>query len=174
MRLAGVHAAPRCRGFTLFELIATLLVAAILVSAAMPPFTSLLQSYRTKALTTTLQDALQTARIVAVERNVTVRVKPVSAGWSSGWSVYADLDADGAYDAAKDLLIQQVPSTDFPRSVSLLASSNASVVFRPNGEISGTPPVFQVCPARKGTLGARRITLVTTGHLRVVPTERCT
>ncbi|MBL8473333.1 MAG: GspH/FimT family pseudopilin [Rhodocyclaceae bacterium] len=77
----------RSRGFTLVELMATLVVAGILVTMAVPALSNLLNNQRVKTASFDLYTALTYARSEAVKRNTDVKVAPNGTTWSSGWRV---------------------------------------------------------------------------------------
>src|SRR5690606_12240702 len=100
----GFRAAP---GFTLVELMVTLAVAAILVTMAVPGFTSLINSNRLGSTANQLVAAVQSARIEAVRRNARVVMCRSVVGASCAgagdewpaWIVFVDTGADGNLDA---------------------------------------------------------------------------
>lgn len=80
----------RNRGFTLVELMATLVVAGILVTVAVPALGTLLENQRIKTASFDLYSALSYARSEAVKRNgnIVLAAGASSGGtWSSGWRV---------------------------------------------------------------------------------------
>ena len=70
-------------GFTLIELMISLVILAILLSLGMPAFTGILESSRTKAAASGFAMGLQQARADAISRNTTVWFipEPGFAGW---------------------------------------------------------------------------------------------
>lgn len=75
---------PRERGFTLIELMVTLVVVAILVAMATPSFADFFERYRLRSAVDDTIAVFAQARQAAVEadRNVTVKVDP--AAWCVG------------------------------------------------------------------------------------------
>ena len=76
---------PRCRpasGFTLVELMVTLAVAAILLTLAIPSFTSVINGNRLTTTANELVGSLQLARTEAIRRNARVQVCRSSDGTS--------------------------------------------------------------------------------------------
>ena len=80
----------RLRGFTLTELLITIVIAAMIVSAAIPALISSTQNNRLTAYSNELITALNIARIKAIETGRAVSVCPSSNGiacaGSSDWS----------------------------------------------------------------------------------------
>ena len=80
----------RQRGFTLVELVVTLVIASVLATVAMPGMSTMLVSNRIRTSGTDLMSALLLARSEAIKRNGQVAVQPAIAGdWSQGWIVEA-------------------------------------------------------------------------------------
>ena len=82
----------RLGGFTLIELMMTMVVVGILVTLAAPSFNDFVLKSRVNSATTELQMSLLLARSEAAKRNSGVTITPVNtAAWTQGWSVtYVD------------------------------------------------------------------------------------
>lgn len=86
------------RGFTLIELMITLVVLTILLSWAVPSFRTAIQNNRITAQSNSFLSALSTARSEAVKRGVRVSVCASAdmatcsgaATWETGWIVFSD------------------------------------------------------------------------------------
>jgi type IV fimbrial biogenesis protein FimT len=89
-------------GFTLMELMVTITIAAILLGAAIPSFTSIITSNRLTTYANELVTALNYARSEAVKRGiqVTVRSKGASTHWESGWDVFVDINGNETFNDA--------------------------------------------------------------------------
>ncbi len=70
-------------GFTLIELMISLVILAILLSLGMPAFTEILESSRTKAAASGFAMGLQRARAEAISTNRTVTFTPTGTGWTT-------------------------------------------------------------------------------------------
>lgn len=95
-------------GFTLVELMIVIVIAAILVTLAGPSFSDFLNNTRQNSAQSQLLADLNRARSEAIKRNARILVCSANAagtgcanttGWSGGWLVCRDVDADGACDA---------------------------------------------------------------------------
>lgn len=85
-------------GVTIFELMVTLIVAAILLSIAVPSFSNLYDKNRVKGAAEEMSAQLQFARSEAIARNINV-VVDVTGG--ANWCVGVD-DTDAACDCTTD------------------------------------------------------------------------
>ncbi|MDE1168122.1 MAG: GspH/FimT family pseudopilin [Pseudomonas sp.] len=85
--------ASRRNGFTLIEMLVTVVVLGILATIAIPSFTSLINNNRADSETSDLYRTLNYARLEAITRGVNVRVVPATAGtWNGILNVYASAD----------------------------------------------------------------------------------
>ena len=82
----------RLNGFTLIELMMTMVIVGILVTLAAPSFNNFVLKSRVNSAATELQMSLLLARSEAAKRNSGVTITPVNtAAWTQGWSVtYVD------------------------------------------------------------------------------------
>ncbi|MDQ3202971.1 MAG: GspH/FimT family pseudopilin [Pseudomonadota bacterium] len=92
----------RTKGFTLIELLVALAVFLILITMAVPAFTRSVQSTKADTEIGDLKRALNYARLEAIDRGNTTRLRPTTAGgaWTGEISVY-----DGTGDLAKVLRV---------------------------------------------------------------------
>lgn len=96
----------RALGFTLIELVVTMTVGAILLSAAVPAFQDLMRNNRLTAQANSMVAAIQLARSEALKRRVKIYVSATDeADWAKGWEVWADLDDDADQDDGEKLRI---------------------------------------------------------------------
>ncbi len=109
------------QGFTLVELMMTLVVLAILLGIAVPSFTSLIASQKIKTAASSLQSSLLRTRSEALKRNTDVTLAPTETGqWNAGWTI-------------------SVPSTNLSTNGAVAAvtiTGPASVVFRGSGRLT--------------------------------------
>ncbi|WP_444920977.1 GspH/FimT family pseudopilin [Microbulbifer sp. CnH-101-G] len=148
----------RQRGFTLVELMVTLMVMAILVSIAMPSFTNSINNNRSIALSEEFIGALSYARSEAVKRGAAVSICASTDGasctaadtWSQGWIVFVDVAVDDntippnvgavlrSWEADENAVItvEQGAATNFIRYTSLgtLGRFNQTTI---NSKVSG-------------------------------------
>jgi type IV fimbrial biogenesis protein FimT len=149
---------PKQHGMTLVELMVTLAVAAILVSAALPSLSDMAANNRLSALNNQLVSSLNYARSEAVKRRYDVALCVrnsagtacnASGGFESGWIIFTDCNGDGAVTAtnvcdldgngvnesAEVILQDNLPNADGVTISSFHASSPRLIRYRPNGTV---------------------------------------
>lgn len=153
----------RQHGFTLVELMITIMVAAILLVVAVPAMQTLVQNNRLTTQTNDFVSALQLARSEAAKRNRQITVTTRSAG--GGWEV---LDNQIALRVVQPLT----------GGNNLSAPTGAwPLQFRPDGGVTtgGAFPLrFDLCPPEEESgVRARQVQLDLTGRVSSRTCERC-
>ena len=165
---------PTQQGFSIIELLVTLVIVSILLSIAGPQFSAFMSNNRMAATINDMNSSLHLARTEAIKRNSFVSLCP-STNWSSetpscdptssfaeGWIVFIDANGDGTpdltVDADEDLLKSHQAINE---GMDLKAGSGASelagdqfIIFQPSGypmvSLAGKQAVFnlQLCDDR--------------------------
>ena len=123
----------RTKGFTLPELLAAVAVLVILITLAVPGFTRSIQSSKADTEMGDLQRAINFARLEAIDRGVTTRLRPSAggSGWTGELSVY-----DGTGTAANVLRVVPAMSSGatltLPSGVSALDFNNLGGLAAPS------------------------------------------
>lgn len=102
------------RGFSLFETVAALAVASVLMAVSARPATDMFHSFRLQAFTADLLHPLMLARSQAVKGNVRVTVCKSADGiactpdgfWEQGWILFEDRNRNGTREPDEPLLRQ--------------------------------------------------------------------
>ncbi len=172
------------QGFTIFELVMTVAVGALLVTLAVPSFNAMLQNNRLTSQINEFVATLQLARSEAVKRNQTVilcatddpAADPLDctggADWDTGWIVFADADSDGAPAATADecnagadcIIAVHAPVEGSNTLRGEPAAVSDSIAYQPNG-VSDDSGTFILCDPR-GAAHAKAIVVSTTGRPR--------
>lgn len=135
-------------GFTLIELMITLIVVAIVVAIAAPSFGQMIRENRAATQANNVLTSIHLARSEAINRNLQVTMRrnsDTNSLWEEGWQIFTDWDSDAVFDGdAEDkdcsvedqecLLFVQEP---LPTDITLRTGGNYAValVFLPSGEI---------------------------------------
>jgi type IV fimbrial biogenesis protein FimT len=117
---SSIRSAHQCRqlGLTLVETMATLAVAAILLTAAVPPMQDFITRNRMSAEVNTFVASTYLARSEAVKRlqNVFLCSSDSSLSgcsdskdWESGWIVFVDNDNSGGFSTGDTILQRNAP-----------------------------------------------------------------
>ena len=85
-------------GYTLMELMVTITIAGVLLSIAIPNFTSVISSNRLTTYANELVTALNFARSEAIKRGQYVVVSKTGTNWEDGWNVFVDNDVSNAFN----------------------------------------------------------------------------
>jgi type IV fimbrial biogenesis protein FimT len=134
----------RPRGFTLLEMLATIAVAGVLISIAVPNMSSFLRSQQVTTAADGLNSAVAQARTIAAASNSYVSVAAIGGDWRNGWQVFKEGGTpDGAYAPGTDTLIAQ--HDQLPPGISV-----ASATVPPGlGYVSFSPVGYsQTVPAK--------------------------
>ena len=137
----------RAKGFSLIELLVTVSLVGILAAIAIPSFSSVIRNSKADAEVTTLQRALNFARLEAINRGVATKVLPVSGtAWNSELMVVlssastADkaLRRIGAMTSGATVTATNVTAIEFNNLGGLQAPSTAVAMAYALGTISKT------------------------------------
>lgn len=150
-------------GFTLIELMVTIVVAGVLLTLAVPGFRAMVAANRATALANEMVTALNLARSEAIKRGAPVTICRGdgcdASDWADGWAVFVDANANGALDDGE--LLRQWSAVKGDPQVSLGASS---VTFNNLGAPGAAVTVDITLPGCQGQQG-RRIDISPVGRI---------
>ncbi|MFT4519508.1 MAG: type IV fimbrial biogenesis protein FimT [Halioglobus sp.] len=162
-------------GFTLVELMITLVIASVLMSIGAPSFNKMVRDNRMVAEANSLRGVLSSARSAAQTLRATVTLcrsedgLTCSAGdWNVGYIAFMDTDQDGVLDDPDDADGEQILQRGQAPSalVAIDFSQGANVLrFDRSGNTLGTSGTFTFCDMR-GAKEARGIVVSPVGALR--------
>jgi type IV fimbrial biogenesis protein FimT len=129
----------RSAGFTLLELLMTIVIAGVLLTLAVPSFIDTIRNNRILASANNLISGVNTARAEAIRRSRMVSICPSADGascstdWSAGWMVYVEKDVVKAGDAPNIDTILQVNDAVTKTSVARTAGTKDYIRFTSRG-----------------------------------------
>jgi len=164
-------------GFTLVELLVTIVVLSILLGLAVPAFRSFMQNDQQWTQTNSLILSLNTARSDAIKNDLAAGAKVCSSNtglgctgtpWQLGWIV---LGADPANPGNPPKVLQAVGALPTGTTLNEL-NNNLSITFLSNGALNTspaalnavTPVVFKMCDVR-GAAFARYLQVTLMGRV---------
>jgi len=169
-------------GVTLLELMVALAIAAILLTMALPGFSSLARSSRLSSVTNEFVSSLHLARSEAIKRNSHVVMCKsatggscaASGGWNQGWLMFHDGNNNAVLDIGETVILTRQP---FPEGLSFEGNGWIAryISYTPSGATRTTSGILQVgtltvCEQSAGPTSARQIVISRTGRPRTVKT----
>lgn len=146
------------RGFTVIELMITIVVLGILATVAVPGFGEIYKQNRLATQANTIIAAINYARNETINQNNNVLIAPVVAGtdWSGGWTVSVGGTVLRNFEGFKK---------------TALTSSAATFTYQADGSIVGTNPITLTltpsdCPTGKDHM--RVVTISLSGQASTV------
>jgi len=140
-------------GFTLIELMMATVVFAIILTAAIPAFRSMMERESVPQVAKILEKAIQAARVQARSRSTTVILRPTNTLWNAGFEVIW-VDA-----SSNSHLLRQYPAVP---NVATITSSDFSranpLTFNPDGQAARTGS-FSLTPSDEDSTSSCQYTL---------------
>ena len=147
-----------CPGFTLVELLVTVLVAGVTLAIAAPAFSAMLERNRAATTFHQLTASLAGARLAAVRMGRPVTLCPSLDGlrcrrdlvWDDGWVTYLDPGRSEQPASAGDIIQHLQPAG---RSLAVRSSiGRHRIRFQPSGWASGANLTLRVCSRAQARL----------------------
>lgn len=165
-------------GATLLELIVVLAVSTILLTIAVPGFSSLFHATRLTSATNALVASLHVARSEAIKRSQRVVLCPApagdvcagSGGWQQGWMVFHDANNNAQRDAGEPVVLTHPPLPAGLR-VTSKGSTAGYISYTPAGDTQQVGGAWQagtltLCHASASPDAARQVVIYRTGRPR--------
>ncbi len=186
---------PPSTGFSILELMVTVVVVAILASVAFPMLTSVMRSARITSNANDLVAGLQLARSEAVKRRAIVRVCRTDqfneavpecgsgVGWESGWIIFVDAGGDGAFDDGADTIVRRNDAFEGDRAEPTVFVTPAGggtvaneIAYDPNGfpvvgNIGAGGSALVFCDDRALDAAGRALLISPTGRPNIRPLD---
>lgn len=168
----------RLLGFTLTELIITLVLVAIFITFVLPSYYTMIQNNHIVNIVNNLSAGINLAKMEAIKRGVKVSICPAAnvalttcgsaSQWTQGWLVFTDADHNNAVDAVTNL----VRINDVLGSGVVVNASSNMISF--DGSGFTTTGTFTLSVSATGCTGnnMRTLNLSSSGRLSIVK-SRC-
>lgn len=150
-------------GFTLVELMMTLVILAILLGVGVPSFNLVLQNVRSASLANDLTSGLNLARSEAITRSAQVDICPSNNGtscsgsWTDGWIVIVNATSE---------VLRRFPEPPAGATITQTPTANATISFGPLGQpVAGLTQLVAQVDGCSGDR-AREINLEPAGRVR--------
>ncbi|WP_312237415.1 Tfp pilus assembly protein FimT/FimU [Stenotrophomonas sp.] len=162
----------RSKGFTLVELMVTLVVLGVLAAIAFPNFRGTIRSNRVSTSNNELVGMLSLARSEAIRNKQGGGVCASTQGlacdgnWSDGLMAWSDLDGNGSFNGADTVLRFARGSTD----LAVTGPTPASIAFDARGRrrSAANQQILLAPAACKAGESNRTLTVNLSGQVRVV------
>lgn len=130
----GTVPAAANAGFTLIELMVTVVIVGVLASLAIPALQHMILSQEVRTAASDLQTSLYFARSEAIKRATNVAVVPTSSDWKNGWTVRI---------ASTSTVLRTEPAL----SSSLSSMTGSTITYRDDGHVTSTPATIVITTA---------------------------
>lgn len=133
----------RLHGFTLIEVMVVIALIAIMLTMAVPSFTTMVMNNRLSTQANSLVIAVNLARSEAIKRNRNVVLcrsangtSCAAGGWEQGWIIYVDADptdGPGVNTGAGDVILREFSALTGTNTLRASANYTASITYVPSG-----------------------------------------
>jgi len=163
------------RGFSLYELLMTMTLVALVLTLGIPSFGSIVANHRLKVEVNALFHAVHLARKGSIVRRRAVTICPSYDGlvcepsfdWSLGWMMFVNTDRD--YPVSRD--DDEAILSHHPVDIDTRIMSNRKTFTLRAIELRATNGTLVFCD-RGGRATARALVISYTGRPRVTRTDR--
>ncbi|WP_394200159.1 GspH/FimT family pseudopilin [Shewanella waksmanii] len=157
------------KGFTLVELMVTMVIAVILITVGVPSMKTMYEAYRSEGEIRRIQQSLLLTRNYAVSYGTRVTMCPTASSgcgtdWKDGFHIFIDGGAANSIDGT-DQVLQQF---DAFNSSDFVTFDGSSISFSPDGLVAtnSTSGTFVYCPGSKTSDESRGVTVSASGRIQ--------
>ena len=150
------------KGFTLIELMVTIVLAAIVISIALPSFERSIASSQLQSTTQDLIATINTARMQSVSTRQNITISPDGGSWSNGWAL-----AYGADAVEQDVAFETAGKVSVTREDSV-----GPITFLSRGGVVGGGAELSVCHS-DGAINGRTVSLNFLGKVTTATKVDC-
>lgn len=162
------------KGFTVLELVITILILSIGLALSIPSMSSMVNKNRADSHRNELYTSLLLARSEAAKSGSTVSLCPTtnasscvanSSNWKPGWLIFIDDNGDGSYDSTDDVILRVQEALSGELTL-VWAATNSTQTIRYNSQgflIDGGGE-FSLCPNSGNDVEKRGIRLNGSGR----------
>lgn len=156
-------------GFTIIELLVTVVVVGILAALAMPSFQDLVRKRNATTVAETFVSDMRFARSESLKRTTPVTVcqssnsatcSAVAGAWVTGWITFIDFNGNGAVDMDDTLLRVQTSPAGIVSIQNNLASDRRFFTYQANGIARAANQTFFIVPNGANGANMRRLVCV--------------
>jgi type IV fimbrial biogenesis protein FimT len=124
----------KSRGFTLAELMVTIVIAGVFAAIAVPSYRSFVARQRIRTASFDIMAMLTFARSEAIKRNTSVDVNPSSGNWKNGWTITVGGTTLSQQSALSGLTVSC-------KSGGAVVTPCPTITYNNNGRTSGTTSI---------------------------------
>lgn len=182
------HMKKTSSGFTLIELLVVVAIAAVLISLAVPSFTSMLMRRSVQSTALTLVSDLRYARTEALRRSARVSICSLAnnstsvcsgspARWVNGWMIFVDTGATtGVVDVGEEIIrVQQAPENILSIQRDTTPTNTRNVLtFESNGFARTADETLVVIPTQSASATVNRVICISRGGRPALRVEGAT
>jgi type IV fimbrial biogenesis protein FimT len=169
------------KGFTLVELLITMVVVSILLATAVPSFMQFIKNNRVTGQANSYVVSIHVARNEAVKRGAGTTLCAANADlddcsnsndWSSGWIVFSDLNRDGVVDRGTGACLETedclLSAVNGPVKSTLSTNPTTNkILFLPTGQTSSADVTFTLKADNCDHEQKRNIKITQQGHTTI-------